>query len=49
MCFLSNLKVIYHIEDSTYYVNEFDNILLNNVHLRKNYSPQISIDCRELL
>ena len=31
MYFLSNLKVIYHTEDSTFYVDEFDNILLNYV------------------
>ena len=39
MYFLSNSKMIYHTEDSTFYVDEFDSILLNYVHFRKNCSP----------
>ena len=39
MYFLSTLKIIYHTEDSTFYVNEFDNILLNYVNLHKSNSP----------
>ena len=37
--FLSNLKIIYHTEDSTIYVDEFDNMLLNYVYLQGNCSP----------
>ena len=37
--FLSNLKVIYHIEDSTFHVNEFYNMLLNYVYLQRNCTP----------
>ena len=37
--FSSNLKIIYHTEDSTFHVDEFDNMLLNYVYLQKNCSP----------
>ena len=46
---LSNLKIIYHTEDSTFHVDEFDNILLNDVYLQRNCSPKISIARREFL
>ena len=36
--FLSNLKIIYHTEDSTFHVDEFDNMLLNCVYLQRNCS-----------
>ena len=36
---LSNLKIIYHTEDSTFHVDEFDNMLLNYVYLQRNWSP----------
>ena len=31
--FLSNLEIIYHTEDSTFHVNEFDDMLLSYVFL----------------
>ena len=37
--FLSNLKIIYHTEDSTFEVDEFDNMLLNYVYFQRNCSP----------
>ena len=37
--FLSNLKIIYHTEDSTFHVDEFDNMLLNYVYLQRICSP----------
>ena len=36
---LSNLKVIYYTEDSTFHVNEFDSMLLIYVYLQRNWSP----------
>ena len=36
---LSNLKIIYHTKDSTFHVDEFDNMLLNYVYLQRNWSP----------
>ena len=36
---LSNLKIIYHTEDSTFLVDEFDNMSLNYVYLQRNWSP----------
>ena len=36
--FLSNLKIIYHTEHSTFHIDEFDNMLLNYVYLQKNCS-----------
>ena len=33
---LSTLKIIYHTEDSTFHVNEFNNMLLNDVYLQRN-------------
>ena len=48
MYYLSNLKVIYHTEDTIFYVDEFDNILLNYLYPPKNCSPYISIARREL-
>ena len=36
---LSNLKTIYHTEDSTFHVDEFDNMLLNYVYLQRNCNP----------
>ena len=37
--FLSNLKIIYHSEDSIFHVDEFDNMLLNYMYLQRNCSP----------
>ena len=37
--FLSNLKIIYHTEDSTFDVDELDNMLVNYVYLQRNFSP----------
>ena len=36
--FLSNLNIIYHTKDSTFHVDEFDNMLLNYVYLQRNCS-----------
>ena len=47
--FLSNLKIIYHNEDSSFHVDEFDNMLLNYIYLQRNCSPEISIARRDLL
>ena len=35
---LSNFKIVYHTEDSTFHVDEFD-MLLNYVQLQRNCSP----------
>ena len=37
--FLLNLRIIYHTKDSTFYADEFDNMLLNYVYLQRNCSP----------